>query len=129
RGCLIYATDINIAIEINTFEVPQEPIAGIQRPISDLSVEALTADVVADEIPGLLPSHAIFEAPVPIALVIVEIQSPQADGILKAAVDVIPVEQTGDAAFQSDGRPPEAKSPAKHFVAGDDVERVGHVLK
>ena len=75
------------------FQVLQEVVAAIVRPVSHLGVAAAAADVVVEEPGGFLEHVGVFQAEVPVPLVVVEVDVPQVD-VIAGVQAVTPVEES-----------------------------------
>ena len=81
KGCQIQrrridAVELDEAIAVDKLQVLKEAIGIVPRSIGDLAIKPLTADIVANEIGGLLIGCAVLQTQVPVAFVVVEIHGP-----------------------------------------------------
>src|SRR6202043_1266413 len=71
QGGRIDAPDVDIAVAIDELQLLEEAVGKVPRPVGDLAIKSLAADIAGAERPGLLISHAVLETRVPVALVVV----------------------------------------------------------
>src|SRR5207302_5897915 len=116
QGRRVNPSEIDVTIPVDELDVLQILAGSIERPIGDLAIESLAADIVGDERLGMLKRHAVFKAHVPVALVVVEVQRPKTDRVLKAAGDVIAVVHGGNAGLQALLGPPKPDASAHGLV-------------